>query len=336
MYYKNLGPLIINIDGFSLLDQEKNLIKHDLIGGIILFAHNYESKSQLNSLINDIKAVKDNILITIDHEGGRVQRLLHDFTHLPSFEAIAKIKNHDKMISQAYNSGYTGASELSEIGIDLNYSPVVDINHHKSNKLLKDRTFGNDIQLIIALSDSYIRGCIDGNILPVLKHFPGHGRVTTDSHTENCTSELDFETLSDTDILPFKEIHSRFSEFNIPIMTNHLIYPKIDEYITTYSKKWLDKLSGSIFNSKPFFISDDIEMYSATKHNNETLSCERRVLLALSAGCRMIIATTMQDNEIIKNKGSYKYIITNYITKNIIEHYEKNRDKMLDIKLPRG
>ena len=333
--YKNLGPLIINIDGISLQDEERTLLKHDLIGGIILFSHNYKSKTQLHSLINDIKSVKDNILITIDHEGGRVQRLINDFTHLPSFEDISNIKNHDEMISKAYDSGYIGSLELSEIGIDINYSPVVDINHDKSNRLLKGRTFGKDIKSVIALSDSYIRGCIDGNILPVLKHFPGHGRVTTDSHTEACVSNIDYKTLSESDILPFKEIHSRFPEFNIPIMTNHLIYTEIDEYITTYSKKWLYELSQSIFTNKPFFISDDIEMYSATKHNNKILSCERRVLLALSAGCRMIIATTMQDREIIKNKESYKYITTNYITTNIIEHYEKNRDNMLDIKLPR-
>ncbi len=333
--YKNVGPLIINIDGLTIQDGERALLKNDLIGGIILFSHNYESKPQLYSLIQDIKSVKDDILITIDHEGGRVQRLLHDFTHLQSFEDISNIKNYDEMISKAYDSGYIGASELSEIGIDINYSPVVDINHDKSNKLLKDRTFGNDIKSIIALSDSYIKGCIDGNILPVMKHFPGHGRVITDSHIEDCISKIDFKTLNDTDILPFKEIHSRFSEYNIPIMTNHLVYSEIDEYITTYSKEWLSNLSQLIFTKKPFFISDDIEMYSATKHNNKILSCEKRVLLALSAGCRMVIATTMQNTEIIKNKESHKYITTNYITKNIIEHYEKNRDKMLDIRLPR-
>ncbi len=333
--HKNIGPLIVNIDGLTLQDGEKALLKHDLIGGIILFSHNYESKPQLRSLIHAIKSVKDNILITIDHEGGRVQRLLNGFTHLPSFEDIANLKNFDEMVSKAYDSGYVGASELSEIGIDINYSPVVDINHDKSNKLLKDRTFGNDVKSVIALSDSYIRGCIDGNILPVLKHFPGHGRVTTDSHIEDCISKIDFKTLSESDILPFKEIHSRFSEFNIPIMTNHLIYSEIDGYITTYSKEWLCNLSQLIFEKKPFFISDDIEMYSATKHNNKILPCERRVLLALSAGCRMVIATTMQNREIIQNQESHKYIADNYITTNIIEHYEKNRDKMLEIKLPR-
>ena len=112
MNYKNLGPLIINVDGLNLSSQEKILIKHDLIGGIILFAHNFESKSQLSHLIADIKSIEDNILITIDHEGGRIQRLLDGFTHLPSFEKISNIKNYEQAISEAYKSGYTAACEL--------------------------------------------------------------------------------------------------------------------------------------------------------------------------------------------------------------------------------
>ena len=332
--HKNLGPLIINIDGLNLSSPERILIKHDLIGGIILFAHNFESKSQLSHLVADIKSIKDNILITIDHEGGRVQRLLDGFTHLPSFEKISNIKNYEQAISEAYKSGYTAACELYEVGINVNYSPVVDIKHDSSNKLLNDRTFGSNVKTIIDLSDSYIKGSLDGSILPVLKHFPGHGRVNTDSHIEDCVTDIDFETLRETDILPFKEIHSRFDKYNIPIMTSHLIYSNIDEFIITYSEKWLKSLSATIFKKPPIFISDDLEMYSATKHDSEIISCEDRVLYALKAGCRFVIATTMQNRDIIKNKESHKYFTQNYITNNIIKYYEKNHGKMLDIDLP--
>ena len=333
--HKNLGPLIINVDGLNLLSQERALIKHDLIGGIILFAHNFESKSQLKDLIADIKSIKDNILITIDHEGGRVQRLQDGFTNLPSFEKISDIKNHERAVSEAYKSGYTAACELYEAGIDVNYSPVVDIKHDSSNKLLNGRTFGQDVKTIIDLSDSYVKGCLDGSVLPVLKHFPGHGRVNTDSHIEDCVTDIDFETLRGADILPFKEIHSRFDKYNIPIMTSHLIYSNIDKFIITYSEKWLKSLSASIFSKPPIFISDDLEMYSATKYDNKIISCEDRVLHALKAGCRFVIATTMQNRDLIENKVSHKYFTENYITNNIIKYYEKNHAKMLDINLPK-
>ena len=336
MEQNTIGPLIINLDGTKLSENEKNLIKDKLIGGIILFSHNYVSRTQLKELILDIKNVKDNILVSIDHEGGRVQRLLNGFTRLPSLESISKIDDLNDKLSASYNAGFVGASELSAMNVDINYSPVIDINHNKKNNLLKDRTFGDDPDMIIRLAESYIKGSLDGGILPVLKHFPGHGRVNTDSHIENCVSKIDLKTLSRTDILPFQELHNRFSEYNLPIMTNHIIYPDIDEYITTYSRKWLTNLSASIFNKSPLFISDDVEMFSAISINNSIISCEDRLLLALKAGCRLVIATTMQNSKIIDDKCSYKYFKEKYLTRNIIEHYEKIHDKMLDITLPKS
>ena len=335
MSNNNIGPFIINLDDTKLSNNEKNLIKHDLIGGIILFSHNFVSKTQLQSLVSDIKAVKENLLITIDHEGGRVQRILDGFTHLPSFESISQLKSIDEKISASYNAGMIGATELSEVNIDINYSPVIDINHHKNNKLLKDRTFGNQTDEIILLADSFIKGCLDGGILPVLKHFPGHGRVITDSHIQNCMSDVDLNMLISTDILPFQELHKRFIKYNLPIMTNHVIYKEVDKFITSYSKVWLQKISNSIFSRPPFYISDDIEMYSATSVHNKNISCEERVLLCLNAGCRMIIATTMQNTKIIDNNESYKYFKENYLTKNIIEYYEKNHDNINNIILPK-
>ena len=332
---KNIGPLIINLDDTNLSNDEKNIIKNNLVGGIILFSHNYDSKSQLCKLIDDIRSIKDNIIISIDHEGGRIQRLLKEFTHLPSLEAISNIKNHELRKKIANQSGYVSGYELSEINIDINYSPVVDINHNKENNLLKDRTFGNDINNIVLLANEYINGSLECGVLPVLKHFPGHGRVVTDSHTEGCISDVDINELLKTDILPFKSLYLNHSKFNLPIMTSHIIYSKVDKFVVTYSKEWLKTQSNLIFKKPPIFISDDVEMYSAKVIDNRELSCEERVLLALNAGCRMIIATTMQNNKIIEEKSSYKYFSENYLTDNIIEYYEKNHDKMSEIELPK-
>lgn len=331
---KNIGPFIINIDDLKLSENEKIVLKNDLVGGIILFAHNYSSKKQLANLINDIKSIKENICISIDHEGGRIQRILGDFTHLPSLESISKIK--DKLLAKkiAYSSGYIGAYELSHLGININYSPIVDINHHKENKLLKDRTFGNDINTIIDLASEYIKGTFDGGLLPVLKHYPGHGRVASDSHTTICMSNTSFEDLHTTDLVPFQTLANTFNQPQIPIMTSHVQYKKIDDNIVTYSKRWLQDKAKSIFNKKAFFISDDIEMYSAKYNNGIEISCEERIMMALNAGCRLIIATTMQNDAIISDKLSYKYFAEKYLTKNIIEYYENNHDNMFDIELP--
>ena len=332
---KNIGPLIINLDDIKLSNDEKNIIKHNLVGGIILFSHNYDSKNQLCALIDDIRSVKDNIIISIDHEGGRIQRLLKEFTHLPSLEVISNIENYELRKKIANQSGYVSGYELSEMNIDINYSPVVDINYNKKNNLLKDRTFGNDINNIILLANEYINGSLEGGILPVLKHFPGHGRVVTDSHIEGCISDIDINELLKTDILPFKNLHLNHGKFNLPIMTNHVIYSKVDKFVVTYSKEWLKTQSNLIFKKPPIFISDDVEMYSAKIMDDKELPCEERVLLALNAGCRMIIATTMQNNRIIEGKSSHKYFSENYLTDNIIEYYEKNHDKMSEIELPK-
>ena len=335
-HLKNIGPLIINLDGTELSDSERQLIEHQLVGGIILFSHNFISKKQLMSFVNDIKSIKDNLLITIDHEGGRVQRLMNGFTHLPSFEKISEIEDSDLRTEIAYHVGYISGYELSEISIDINYSPVIDINHNKTNNLLKDRTFGDNVDNITSLANAYIKGSLDAGILPVLKHFPGHGRVITDSHTEECFSDVKMNELLDTDILPFKILHDRYADHNLPIMTNHISYKNIDEFITTYSEEWLIRQSNLIFSKKPFFISDDLEMFSATILDGKKISCEKRVLLALRAGCRMVIATTMQDNQIIKNKASSQYFEENYLTGDIAKYFEKNHDKMSTVVIPKA
>jgi len=318
-----IPPLIINIDDISLSDNEKEIISHELIGGIIIFSHNYSSISQLQNLIHDIKSINNNILVSIDHEGGRVQRLKNNFTILPSFEDIGRIYSTDKSLALnlSYAAGYIAGYELSNIGFDINYSPVIDIGNENS-KVLQNRTFGNTVQKIYDLSKKYISGSIDSGIIPVLKHFPGHGAVNDDSHTTYCQSDKDFDKMSETDIRLFKDL---FNKFNLPIMTGHIAFSNIDKNIVTYSKKWLIQHSQNIFASKPMFISDDLEMYAA-KSNENTAS--KRVILALEAGCNMIIATTMQQKNIISNKESYLFFLENYLTDEIIEYYHKNHDRI--------
>ena len=307
----NLGPLIVNLDGLTLSNSDRKLLSDDLVGGVILFSNNYESLSQLQKLIHEIRSIKSNILISTDHEGGRVQRFHKDFTSLPSFNELSKLDPNTRE-KLSYFIGIIAGYELSKIDIDINFSPVVDICENEKDQLLSSRTFGRDRNNIISLATRYITGLMDCGVLPVLKHYPGHGLVNTDSHIQECISD---ET---EDSERFKSHFSVFQylvkHFNIPIMTSHILFKNIDNNIVTYSKKILNKINEK---SLKLFISDDLEMYAAKNKNSHEILPSKRVELALDAGCQFLIITTMLKEDVRQKLASSEYFIDNYLTTNI-------------------
>ena len=322
-----VGPLIINIDGYELTTDEFELINHPLVGGVILFENNYENHQQVIDLILSIKNIKDDLVISIDHEGGRVQRFKKNFTNLPSFEFISKIRDPEERGRLAMCSGYVAGYELSEIGVNINYSPVIDVLH-PSSTLLKDRTFGSNIGSVTALSMSYIKGIIKAGVIPVLKHYPGHGSVNTDTHTQICTTEISLKSLLKKDLKPFIELQKKYS---LPIMTNHILYQGIDSMICSYSKKLLSEIPRDIFKSEPVFISDDLEMQSAKYVNNKFVECKDRVLLALKAGCQYVICTTKLVKDIDKYPSSSDYFVDHYISSDLLDYRQQNCAKIIKL-----
>ncbi len=302
------GPLIINLDSISISSEERDLLLSSLIGGVILFSHNYNNKNQIKSLISSIKEIRDNIIICIDHEGGRIQRFKKEFTSLPSFQEIGNLYPIDKLKAEdlAYYSGYIAGYELKDIGIDINFSPVVDLTSKSS--VLNSRTFSNNPNIVVDLACKHIQGYVDNGIIPTLKHFPGHGVITTDTHTDISYCNLPYEKL-DSHIYSFQNIHAKM---NIPIMTGHIIYPKVSDQPVTSSSKWLHVISNDIFSKKPFFISDDLEMkgiYDVFKNE-----CRLNILhKVLSSGCDMSIITTMQNQQLIEDKKSYYFYQKEFI-----------------------
>ena len=319
------GPIIINLDSISISTEEKDLLSSNLIGGVILFSHNYANKNQIKSLISSIKEIRDNIIICIDHEGGRIQRFKNEFTSLPSFQVIGNLYSIDKTKAEdlAYYSGYIAGYELKDIGIDINFSPVVDLT--SESFVLNSRTFSNNPNIVVDLACKYIQGYIDNGIIPTLKHFPGHGVITTDTHTEISYCDLTYEQL-DSHICCFQNIHNKI---NIPIMTGHIIYPKVSEQPVTSSSKWLQEISNNIFSHKPFFISDDLEM----KGLSDLFKDESRLNIlhkVISSGCDMTIITTMQNQKLIEDKKSYYFYI-----KELIEPLGKSgKLQISDINIP--
>ena len=302
------GPIIINLDSISISTEEKDLLSSNLIGGVILFSHNYANKNQIKSLISSIKEIRDNIIICIDHEGGRIQRFKNEFTSLPSFQVIGNLYSIDKTKAEdlAYYSGYIAGYELKDIGIDINFSPVVDLTSKSS--VLKSRTFSNNPNVVVELAWKYIQGYVDNGIIPTLKHFPGHGVITTDTHTDISYCDVRYEQL-DSHICSFQNIHNKI---NIPIMTGHIIYPKVSEQPVTSSSKWLQEISNNIFTHKPFFISDDLEMRGLSDHfkDQSKLNIFHKVI---SSGCDMTIITTMQNQKLIEDKKSYYFYQKEFI-----------------------
>ena len=307
---KPTGPLIINLDSLILSKNESEILSDQAIGGVILFNHNYSNTSQVKSLISSIKDIRDNIIIAIDHEGGRVQRFKDGFTLLPSFSEISQLYNQDNAVAQevAYSSGYVAGYELKTIGVDINFSPVVDLT--SKSIVMSERTLSTSPEVVISLASSYIRGLIDNGILPTFKHFPGHGAVTSDTHTDISKCNLKLHELS-SHISTFKDLHEKYK---LPIMTSHIVFNQISNNPVTTSSKWLCDLSEKIYEHKPFYISDDLEMAAITQTFN---SKSRMDILnkALQSGCNMTIVTTMQNQDIIKKKSSYNFYSSEYLEK---------------------
>ncbi len=302
------GPIIINLDSISISTEEKDLLSSNLIGGVILFSHNYANKNQIKSLISSIKEIRDNIIICIDHEGGRIQRFKNEFTSLPSFQLIGNLYSIDKIKAEdlAYYSGYIAGYELKDIGVDINFSPVIDLT--SKSAVLNSRTFSDNPNVVVDLACKYIQGYVDNGIIPTLKHFPGHGVITTDTHTDISYCDLPYEQL-DSHICSFQNIHNKI---NIPIMTGHIIYPKVSEQPVTSSSKWLQEISNNLFSYKPFFISDDLEMKGLSDHfkDESRLNIFHKVI---SSGCDMTIITTMQNQKLIEDKKSYYFYQKEFI-----------------------
>ena len=315
----NIGPLIINLDSVEISSYENDLLKNKLIGGVILFQHNYVSKKQIKKLIDDIKRINSNILISVDHEGGRVQRFKDEFTKLPSFESIGILHTDNKEFAEnlAYSCGYVAGYELKSIGVDINFSPVIDLS--TDSDVLNERTFSSTPQTVSKLASCYISGLIDNGIIPVLKHFPGHGLVASDTHKEISYSELSLTEI-DEHMSVFRDI---IENFHVPVMTSHIKFTNIDSYPVTTSSKWLKVISKNNFKNEIFFISDDLEMSGINKYHTN-LSKVEILKQSLDSGCSMVIVTTMQAKTVINKKNSHLFYRSEYFDNMPFDDFKEN------------
>jgi beta-N-acetylhexosaminidase len=281
------APLIIDVAGLTLTKQDRKRLKHPLVGGIILFARNWQNREQLSSLCADIKKVRKDLLICVDHEGGRVQRFKTDgFTHLPTMRTLGHLWMQDAMTATnaATACGYILASELRACGVDFSFTPVLDLDFGESS-VIGDRSFHHDPRVAALLAKSLMHGLLQSGMANCGKHFPGHGFVKADSHTDIPFDKRSLKAILADDAAPYNWLSSSLTS----VMPAHVIYPKVDSRPAGFSSKWLgDILRGQCGFTGAIF-SDDLSMEAARLIDDKRVSYTQAAVTALNAGCDMVL-----------------------------------------------
>jgi beta-N-acetylhexosaminidase len=281
------APLIIDIAGTSLSKADRQRLKHPLVGGIILFARNWRDRAQLYDLCRDIKKIRRDLLICVDHEGGRVQRFRTDgFTHLPPMRTLGDMWLQAPMeaTNAATACGFVLAAELRACGVDLSFTPVLDLDYGESG-VIGDRAFARDPRVASLLAKSLMHGLLLAGMANCGKHFPGHGFVKADSHTEIPVDRRSLKAILADDAAPYGWLNTTLSS----VMPAHVIYPRVDARPAGFSAKWLgDILRGRIGFEGAVF-SDDLSMAGARRLDGHEVSYTEAAVTALNAGCDMVL-----------------------------------------------
>jgi beta-N-acetylhexosaminidase len=279
-----IGPVMLDIAGTVLTAEDEARLRHPLVGGVILFARNYQSQRQLMELTAGIRALRSPpLLIAVDHEGGRVQRFRQDFTRIPAMRELGRVwDDHPKRARHlAQQAGYVLAAELRACGVDFSFTPVLDIDSGSSS-VIGDRSFHGQPQAIVELAHSLLLGLKQGGMPAVGKHFPGHGNVRADSHLEIPVDERNYTDIELCDLIPFR----RMIGFGLTaVMPAHVIYPKIDASPAGFSTIWLKNILRGELGFEGCIFSDDLSMEGAAVAGDIV----QRAEAALHAGCDMVL-----------------------------------------------
>ncbi|MDP3167345.1 MAG: beta-N-acetylhexosaminidase [Hydrogenophaga sp.] len=281
------APLIIDIAGLSLSKTDKQRLKHPLTGGIILFARNWENRAQLSALCSEIKKLRKDLLICVDHEGGRVQRFKTDgFTHLPPMGALGALWLKDALAATnaATACGYVLGAELRSCGVDFSFTPVLDLNYGESS-VIGDRAFARDPRVVALLAKSLMHGLLQSGMANCGKHFPGHGFVKADSHTDIPVDKRSLKAILADDAAPYDWLNTTLTS----VMPAHVIYPKVDARPAGFSEQWLTYILRGQLGFGGAIFSDDLSMAGARLIDGREVSYTEAAVTALTAGCDMVL-----------------------------------------------
>ena len=291
------APLILDIAGTELSATDQRRLAHPLTGGLILFGRNWVNRAQLTALCEDIKAVRPDALICVDHEGGRVQRFrTGGFTHLPPMRQLGALWMQDvppgapagsaalQACKAATACGHVLGAELRACGVDLSFTPVLDLDHGESG-VIGDRAFHRDPHIVTVLAQHLMHGLLQSGMSNCGKHFPGHGFVRADSHTEVPVDERSLQTIMADDAKPYEWLPLSLTS----IMPAHVIYPAVDALPAGFSARWLQDILRRQLGFQGAIFSDDLSMEGARHIGGKTVSYTDAALVALQAGCDMVL-----------------------------------------------
>lgn len=279
-----LGPLIVDLFGSELSQEEEDLLRHPLIGGVILFARNCEDAEQVHELAAAIHRVRSPpLLVTIDQEGGRVQRLKHGVSRLPPAAVYGEYYDRypKEGVRLAHEAGWLMSAELRALEIDASYAPVLDLQDQRS-QVIGDRAFHKDPEVVSRLAIAFAHGMHEGGLAAVGKHFPGHGGVIGDTHFESVMDSRPFVDLMWRDIVPFR----RLIAAGLPaVMMAHVVYPAVSREPASYCKKWIKDILRKQLGFQGAVISDDLSMAAAFEAG-DSVHC---FSAAIDAGCDLVL-----------------------------------------------
>jgi beta-N-acetylhexosaminidase len=277
-----LGPLMIDVQGTSLTEEDRELMQHPLVGAVILFTRNFESIEQLERLVADIRAVRmPPLLVTVDHEGGRVQRFRKGFTVLPPMRTIGRQYDLDQAAGKllARQCGWLMAAELRSVAIDMSFAPCVDLDYGVSS-VIGDRAFHRDPQVVAELAVAFIGGMREAGMAATAKHFPGHGAVAPDSHVAIPIDRRELPDL-DEDLHPYRRLIAN----GLPaVMAAHVIFDQVDSLPAGFSPRWMQQELRRNLGFDGAIFTDDLSMKGAEVVGD----MPQRAAAALEAGCDVL------------------------------------------------
>jgi beta-N-acetylhexosaminidase len=281
------APVVLDIAGTSLDKADRRRLQHPMTGGMILFARHWQDRRQLTELVAEAKSLREDLLVCVDHEGGRVQRFCTDgFTHLPPMRAIGELWLRDPLTATdaASAAGFVLGAELRACGVDLSFTPVLDLEHGPSG-VIGDRAFARDPRVVTLLAKSLMHGLLRAGMANCGKHFPGHGFVAADSHVAVPVDRRGLKRILEDDARPYEWLSTTLAS----VMPAHVVYPRVDARPAGFSPRWLKEILRRRLAFTGAIFSDDLSMEGARHLAGRELAYAEAGALALDAGCDLVL-----------------------------------------------